>query len=141
MAKIKGLRQYIEVASKEIVSTAAKEIATDLKKNGPYWSGHFESQWVVVPGAVDIPATSDHDGNRDRKPRTTTSIDIPKGHKRLTIGNRAKYRDIALDLLPGRVKDGKNNTAPQDWFVTYTQGGGIRNALQRAIRKARKSRL
>ena len=149
MAKIEGFREFLDVASKEIASTAAREITKDLKERGPYWSGHFESQWVVERGNVTIPADSehpdtpsqrwrDHDAGTNPQPRRQTLVQIPQNASQLTIGNRAAYRDIAMDLLPGRFSVDKNNTAPADWFVTYTQAGGLKNAVQRGIKKAEK---
>lgn len=152
MAKIDGFREFLEVASKEIASTAAREITKDLKQRGPYWSGHFEEQWVVERGNVSIPADSEHpqtarqrwqahDDGINPQPRRTTPVQIPQNASQLTIGNRAAYRDIAMDLLPGRVEPGKNNTADQDWFTRYVQGGGINQALRRATNEVEKSKL
>ena len=152
MAKIEGFREFLEVASKEIASTAAREITNDLKQRGPYWSGHFEEQWEVKPGNVSIPADSEHpfsprerwqahDDNTMPLPRRTTPVQIPQNADQLTIGNRAAYRDIAMDLLPGRVEPGKRNTAKQDWFLTYVQGGGINQALRRATNEVEKSKM
>ena len=47
-----------------------------------------------------------------------------------------EYRNIALDLVPGRFSADKQNTAPQDWYVTYIQGGGLVGALKQATGKA-----
>ena len=152
MAKLTGMQQFLEVASKKMVSAAATEVVDDLKEKGPYWQGHFESQWVVVPGAVDIPANTEHPlGARESwqgwesgalpNTRTKTPVDIPEGHQRLTIGNRAKYRDIAMDLVPGRYEIDKNNTAEKDWFAKYTLGGGLKSAVQRGTKKAEKSKM
>jgi len=47
-----------------------------------------------------------------------------------------EYRDIALDLIPGRFEVDKNNTAEQDWFLRYVQGGGLRTALKEATGQA-----
>ena len=60
MAKLKGIKQFLQLASEEIVEAAATEIVKDLKDKGPYYTGHFEQSWDVVPGAVNIPATEDH---------------------------------------------------------------------------------
>ena len=152
MAKIKGLRQFIQSTSKKAAAAAAREVVDDLKQQGPYYTGHFEESWVVVPGAVNVPATSEHPlSPRDRwqgweggdfpDNRRQTPVDIPEGHSTLTIGNRAKYRDIAMDLLPGRYEVDKNNTADKDWFVRYVQAGGLKAAVQRGIRKAEKSKM
>ena len=46
-----------------------------------------------------------------------------------------------MDLLPGRVEPGKRNTAKQDWFLTYVQGGGINQALRRATNEVEKSKM
>ena len=56
----------------------------------------------------------------------------PKGRKSIfyTIGNRMKYRNIALDLVPGRFDKNKRNTAPQDWYVLYAEGGLLRKRLE-----------
>jgi len=53
----------------------------------------------------------------------------------LTIGNRMEYRNLALDLEPGRIKAGGNETAPQDWYVTYYAGGEMDAAVKRAIQQ------
>ena len=152
MAKLKGTKQLLELASEKLVEAAAAEIVDDLKAKGPYYSGHFEESWDVVPGAVSIPATEQHPLSNterwqgwktDRFPETRrrTPVQIPKGKSTLTIGNRASYRDIALDLVPGRFDPGKKNTAPKDWFVTYTQGGGLNRAIQRAAAAIKKTRM
>ena len=33
-----------------------------------------------------------------------------------------KYRNIAMDLVPGRFDKGKKNTAGQDWYLLYADG-------------------
>ena len=45
-----------------------------------------------------------------------------------------EYRDIAKDIAPGRLKAGKG-TARQDWYVNYTQGGGLATTIQLATNK------
>jgi hypothetical protein len=52
-----------------------------------------------------------------------------------TIGNRMEYRNIAMDLVPGRVEDGKRNTAPQDWYILYVEGGLLRKRLQQSTNR------
>ena len=54
--KLPGLRQYIDQVGKTIAAACAEEIVTDLKKIGPYFSGEFEENWVVVAGDKRIPA-------------------------------------------------------------------------------------
>jgi len=46
-----------------------------------------------------------------------------------------EYRNLALDLEPGRIKAGGNETAPQDWYVTYYAGGEMDAAVKRAIQQ------
>ena len=96
----------------------------------------------MLPGDKKIPANKPSSFTKREKleawetgelpfKRRTTSVDIPTGTKTMTIGNVMEYRNIALDLEPGRTpKDG--NTAPQDWYVQYTQGGDMAKALERA---------
>ena len=152
MAELKGVKQILELASQKLVEAAAAEIVDDLKDKGPYYTGHFEESWEVAPGAVNIPATSQHPltntqrwqgwkTNQFPESRRRTPVRIPEGESTLTIGNRASYRDYAMDLLPGRVEPGKNNTAPKDWFVTYVQGGGLDQAIKRGARQAKKTRM
>ena len=47
-----------------------------------------------------------------------------------------EYRNIALDLVPGRYEPGRQNTAPKDWYAGYIHGGGLAKALKRATGKA-----
>lgn len=124
---------------------AAVNIVNDLKAKGPYWDGYFELAWEVQPGDVEIPA--DQKGAEQRTPAASTRQisritveDTPRQRvdyrsvPHLTIGNRMEYRDIALDLKPGRIKSGGNETAPQDWYVTYYAGGEMDKAVGRAIK-------
>ena len=148
--KLPGFRKWLDNVSEETARAGAKEIVTDLKTAGPYYTGHFEESWEVKGGDVRIPADSEHplgarerwqgwDDNTFPLPRRISPVDIPQGFTQFTIGNRSKYRDVALDLVPGRVEPGKNNTAPKDWFVRYAQGGGLSKALERATGIASKS--
>ena len=133
--KIPGLRTWVDNIKNEVSQKAAEQIVLDLKEIGPYWTGTFEESWVVRPGDVRIPASTPA---RERpafaQPRKIPPIQVakPKGRKSVffTIGNTAEYRNVALDLIPGRVKGGGNDTAPQDWFRTYVEGGNLRLTLQ-----------
>ena len=152
MAKFKlpGFRQWLDTVSEETAKAGAEQIVNDLKEAGPYYTGHFEESWVVLGGDKRIPADSEHplsarerwqgwDDESFLLNRRTTPVAIPTGHTQFTIGNRAKYRDIAMDLVPGRFEAGKNNTANQDWYVTYAQGGDMTKALERATGIASKN--
>ena len=149
--KLPGLRQYIDQVGKTIAAAGAEEIVTDLKKIGPYFSGEFEENWVVVAGDKRIPADKKSSLTQAEKfaswkstvlpfARRVTPVDIPtlsKGRKsEYTIGNRMEYRNIALVLVPGRYEPGRQNTAPKDWYAGYIHGGGLSKALKRATGKA-----
>ena len=148
--KLPGFRKWLDNVSEETARAGAQEIVTDLKKAGPYYTGHFEESWVVKGGDGRIPADSEHplsareswqgwDDNTFPLNRRVSPVDIPQGFTQYTIANRAKYRDVAMDLAPGRFSPGKNNSAPQDWYVKYAQGGGMAKALERATGIASKS--
>lgn len=133
--KIPGLRTWVDNIKNEVSQKAAEQIVLDLKEIGPYWTGTFEESWVVRPGDVRIPAsTPARERTAFAQPRKITPIQVakPRGRKSVffTIGNTAEYRNVALDLIPGRVKRGGNETAPQDWFRTYVEGGNLRLTLQ-----------
>ena len=151
--------KWLGKVSQEVAREAAYEVVTDLKIYGPYWTGAFESAWVVKPGLKPIPATKGRTDQQKRlaeilatesriddyktneaapNNRRLSEIKIPRlagtGKATYSIGNEMWYRDIALDLKPGRTSK-KNNTAPEDWYATYIQGGKLRAALERATVK------
>ena len=142
--KLPGLRTWVDNIKNEVSQKAAEQIVLDLKEIGPYWTGTFEESWEVRPGDVRIQATT-RAGERTPfpKPRRVNPIkaDKPTGRKSVffTIGNTTEYRDVALDLVPGRVKAlgpaGGNETAPQDWFRTYVEGGNLRLTLQQVTKR------
>jgi len=124
---------------------AALQIVNDLKERGPYWDGYFELAWEVQPGDVNIPA--DQRGaavaSPQAQPRQVSKLtlsDIPnqrvdyRSVPSLTIGNRMEYRDVALDLVPGRIKAEGGGTAEQDWYIRYYAGGEMDRAVGRAIK-------
>jgi hypothetical protein len=138
---------YINLIKAEVAEKAAEEITTQLKIRGPYWTGEFEEAWEVTSGKP-IPASTPASGTRDERqeagpqPRQVTrlkaGVDFPnapkKGPIKYTIDNRMEYRDIAKDIVPGRIKAGRQ-TAKQDWYVNYTQGGGLATTIQLATNK------
>jgi len=141
--KLPGLRTWVENIKNVVSEEAARQIVTDLKIEGPYWTGDFEEAWVVRPGDVTISATRQGVPTRPKFPyvRQLTPVTIPKatGRKSIsyTIGNSMIYRNIALDLVPGRIKGGGNETADQDWYAIYVEGSGTRTAgLREALRLA-----
>jgi hypothetical protein len=46
-----------------------------------------------------------------------------------------KYRNIAMDLVPGRFDKAKRNTAPQDWYILYVEGGLLRKRLEQSTNR------
>ena len=132
---IPGLRTWVDNIKNEVSQKAAEQIVLDLKEIGPYWTGTFEESWVVRPGDVRIRASTEpRERTAFAQPRKVTRIQVakPKGRKSVffTIGNTTTYRNVALDLVPGRIKGGGNETAPQNWFRTYVEGGNLRLTLQ-----------
>lgn len=131
------------------VKSAAKRIVGDLQEAGPSWTGDFKNNWVVALGDVDIPATVPRRFPIPLAPLETPSKRIPipivpaknfRDPIKYTIGNRAEYRAIALDLDPGQARTsltkGGNqprNTAPKDWFTTYLQGGQINKTIAASL--------
>ena len=141
--KLPGLRTWVENIKNVVSEEAARQIVTDLKEIGPYWTGEFESAWVVRSGDVSIAANRPGKPNPPKfpQPRQLTSVTIPRARGRksisYTIGNAMSYRNVALDLEPGRIKGGGNETAVQDWYAIYAQGSGTRTAgLREALRLA-----
>jgi hypothetical protein len=51
---------------------------------------------------------------------------------RYTILNVAPHAEIALDLVPGRWEEDRNNSAPLDWYLTYLNGGQLDQAIRLA---------
>ena len=144
MAKFKlpGFRQWLDTVSEETAQAGANEIVNDLKDRGPYYTGEFEENWVVLAGDKRVPASKPSAFTEREKreaaasgelpfQRRRTPVNIPEGSKDYTIGNVMEYRNIALDLVPGRTPKA-GNTAEEDWFVKYTQGGEMTKALERA---------
>ena len=142
------LDEFAGAAVNAGVALAAKRIVDDLQKAGPSWTGDFKNNWVVAIGDTDIPATVPR-----RFPIPVTPLNTPSkpiivpplpakfsiNKIKYTIGNRAEYRAIALDLDPGQVrtslKGGRQprNTAPKDWFTTYLQGGQINKTIAASL--------
>ena len=146
------LRRFVREVETEVAQKAAKQIVKDLKMLGPYWTGEFEAAWEVRPGNQDIPGDQESSLTASEKwtgwsdgtfpfPRRITPVEIPRlGAKQhnYTIGNRMKYRDYALDLIPGRFEVDKSNTAGRNWYLLYLMGGGLQNALRQGTNEASK---
>jgi hypothetical protein len=121
-------------------AATAERIAAELAAAGPWWGGDFAKAWEIGTGDVTIPADRPGKPWGPQTPRgTVPAVKAPAvtGRQffttgRYTIGNRMEYRNIALDLEPGRWGEDKNNTAPQDWYTTYLQGGQLNQAIKLA---------
>ena len=161
--KLTGIRKYVDNIKNTVSQETARDIVKDLQFLGPWYSGEFATNWVVRLGEVTISATKERSpaswyetgkygivaekpSGRDAMPGPDGGVPRPKGRKSIiyTIGNRMKYRNIAMDLVPGRFKDGKNNTAGQDWYLLYADGTSsllnrrIAQNTQRAVQGADK---
>ena len=142
--KLPGFTTWVDNIKNTVSQEAAEQIVNDLKEVGPYWSGDFESAWVVKSGETRIAANRQPSGERPQTPRTrqVTPVSAPRAQGRksteYTIGNEMAYRNVAMDLEPGRIKGGGNETAEQDWYRTYVEGGNLRLTLQQATDRAAK---
>ena len=114
-------------ALEEALEVAAGEVTEQLKIAGPYWTGFFESLWVVQPGDRAVEANiKDPSTNKNKRPgRDYTDVFVPPSPNLggYTIGNRANYRLFAMDLLPSPSGRGAypqaNLTAQKNWFDLY----------------------
>ena len=142
--KLPKLNAWVDMIKNEISETAARDIVIDLKIKGPYWSGEFEANWVVKRGSTGVAATkqSQYGYFPERKERDITDVIIPpaKGRGNITysISNAMRYRDVALDLLPGRLSKAGNTSyadqPAQDWYQTYADTQ-LRDRLQKSTGK------
>ena len=93
-----------KAALEEGLEVAAGEITEQLKIEGPYWTGFFESLWVVEPGKTKIVANiKDASTSKKKRPgRDYTDVFVPESPNfgGYTIGNKANYRLYAMDILP-----------------------------------------
>ena len=149
--KFPGFSTWANRIKNVTLEEAADLVVKELQKEGPAWSGEFRNAWKIVSGpGKRIPASQesrfDESTRRSLQPgeaEPRKTIKAPKlkgrGDNGYTIGNSMTYRDIALDLVPGRWDDGKRNTAPQDWYVTFAEGGRLKDLLADATFKAEKN--
>ena len=133
---IKGFNKWLDVVGEKALEESAKQVVKELKKVGPYYSGDFEKNWVVLPGRKEIPGNV-KPGTRPRFPQNRINTEVPTIPKpqdnALTIGNRMEYKLIAQDLIPGRLKEGGGpGSASQDWFTKYASIQ-IQGALQKGV--------
>jgi len=152
------LETWLNNISTEVAAEAVENIVRNLKVKGPYWTGDFQDAWVVELGDKTIPAIrkpSTPIGNlrellaEGPRPARITPLrrgidfEVPSKDKlrdnlKYTIDNLMTYRDIAKDLVPGRIKGGGRETAPANWYVNYIQGGGLATTLALATNRVSK---
>ena len=114
-----------KVALEEGLQEAAEQVVYDLKREGPYYTGFFETLWEVQPGKTKIVANIANPLKVPKTPaaRSYTTAEVPESPNLggYTIGNRSEYRLYAQDILKGgaRSAEGARLTAPKDWFDTY----------------------
>ena len=126
--KGKPLNQLVpdfKAALEEGLQEAAEQVVYDLKREGPYYTGFFETLWEVQPGKTKIVANIANPLKVPKTPaaRSYTTAEVPESPNLggYTIGNRSEYRLYAQDILKGgaRSAEGARLTAPRDWFDTY----------------------
>ena len=145
------IETWLTNITSEVAEEAVERVVRNLKIQGPFYTGEFENAWEVELGNTTIPASKRTGDVRSLRqilaegpnPRQLSplraGVDFPNAPKKTnvtyTIDNAMEYRDIAKDLVPGRIKGGGNQTAPQDWYVTYIQGGGLATTLALATNR------
>jgi hypothetical protein len=142
--KLPGFSEYLEEVTQITAREAATAIVGDLVFLSPWYSGEFASNWVVRVGDKEIKPTVDEKPSYERTPRQTLPAPVvpslrgtgSKKNVGYTIGNLTKYRNVALDLVPGRTEQAREISAPQDWYRTYVEGGTMQKRLGVAVAKA-----
>ena len=126
--------------SQQTARLAAGKIVVDLVKIGPWYSGEFAESWVVKPGKTPVKATKESTLPRPKNKtprRPVGNIPFPatlrdSRYSSYVIGNEMVYRNIAMDLKPGRVERAKQLSAPRDWYRLYIEGGVMAKSLEEA---------
>ena len=128
-------------ALEEGVQDAAEQVVFDLKRAGPYWTGVFETLWQVNAGKYAVQANIDNPLETPSQPaaRSYTETEVPESPNLggYTIGNRAKYRLVAMDIVGDRATR-KGKTAVKNWYDLYINSkmkGAINNSIQNVFRR------
>ena len=137
--RLPGFRTWVGEITQVTAREAAKEVVKELIVLGPWYSGQFAKNWVVRAGDVRIPAVVPQE-SKIKTPRVEIPLPVisslrgtgAKKNIGYSIGNRTEYRNIALDLVEGRIKNPEKASAPQDWYRTYAEGGGLVSTLKKA---------
>ena len=103
-------------ALEEGVEQATETIVRDLQVAGPYWTGFFSDMWQVNVGKTAVKANIESMEPVPDKPKARKYIDVyvPESPdlQGYTIGNRAKYRLLAMDIEKDTSKNPKGRSAP-----------------------------
>ena len=131
MAIVPDFREALE----EGVQDAAEQVVRDLQETGPYWTGFFSDVWQVNAGNVAVKPNIANPLDVPNTPNTKelVTIDVPESPNLggYTIGNRAKYRLVAMDIVGDRSSR-KGKTAPKNWYDTYINSK-MRTVVNRSI--------
>ena len=108
MKDISQLIPDVREALQEGLEESVQEVATELRRRGPYWDGTFADNWIVQPGSRAIrpiiPTMPNVAANPRPRPATWQELDLPPSPNLggYTLGNRTTYRIYAMDLAPFR---------------------------------------
>jgi hypothetical protein len=119
---------------------AAQQVVQELRDAGPWWSGDFARAWTITAAGQTPPPAPARAPFAPQTPRQTlplVAVPLITGRQfflknRYTIVNTAPHAAIALDLIPGRWGEDRNNSAPLDWYLTYLNGGQLDQAIRLA---------
>ena len=113
-------------ALEEGVEQAVTTVVRDLQEAGPYWTGFFADMWQVNVGKTAVRAdisSMEPVGKEPKTPRDYVDVFVPESPnlQGYTIGNRAEYRLLAMDIKPGGPRDNPEArlTAPKKWYDRY----------------------
>ena len=142
--RLSGLYARVDGLTQVLAREAANQVGQTLAKISPQYSGEFADHWEIKAGNVPIypetPAKKPRPSTRQarRNPIMPVAPSL-RGtgatgkNVEYSIGNTMEYRDIAMDLKPGRVERASQLSAPQDWYVLYLNSP---KGLQRDIEYA-----
>ena len=103
-------------ALEEGVEQAVTTVVRDLQIAGPYWSGFFSDMWQVNVGKTAVRADIKSMEPVPDKPKARKYIDVyvPESPnlQGYTIGNRAKYRLLAMDIEKDTSENPRGRSAP-----------------------------
>ncbi len=128
-------------ALEEGVQAAVVEVVRELQVEGPYWTGFFSDVWQVNVGktAVKPNIANPLEVPREANKVDLITIDVPESPnlQGYTIGNRAEYRLIAMDIVGNRSSK-KGRTAVPNWYDLYINSkmkGTINSSIQNVFQR------